>query len=921
MLRVAAVKYLVSLASLLPLATTAIAGDDVGFVTLKNSYQQNIVQNIVDRAFTRVDNNILCVLDEKKTRMLQKSGIEVEVILFEIDLENTYLIRQSSKAEFSKIDLKAMSGVHSLGRNMYLSVMGRQSARSLADDPYYHATPLSELEVRIIYLAPVVTEFMGQVMDFPSDSVALLVNQDSLYAFDTRLEAFRTRYIWSDSIDAARDWMVSKLQAWGYTDVTTPNFWYGGDWHYNIMAIKQGYAEPDNVIVVGGHYDSITYGQVQGPLVFAPGADDNASGTALTLELARIFANIPFRKTIIFMPFSAEEVGLVGSRAAAAQFVADGTNIEAMFNYDMVAYDPEDDYALAFSSGSNTAYRDISIAAAQRVTSLIIGINSAGSGSDHAAFLEQGFNIANHIEGNFNFPGWHTEIDLSTRLNFPFYTEVAKMAAASIAVVADAAHPTSITKIIDQGDGQSVELFWSDCDPSYLYTVKWGVGSLTNSADVPSGQCSYVLTGLTEGEEYRVVVVGSVTGGYPAAYGDEAIAVSLIIPRVPSSLTAGPELNQIILDWKPNLEADLSHYRVYRRESTAGNLVLYQDNVTDTFFVDNDVLGQTGYRYRIAAVDFDLNESGMTDEKVAYAATFDGGILVVDEISESWGVPDQAGQVSFFNTIFDLTPYNMVSIMSEYNPLTRNDAGQYSSIFWFDDDISSSKYIENSNDTLDWYLGYTGNMLLSGFMTVVYWGDNPYSSGDILYDEFGLIDYEAIVTQDFAGATGLNGWPDVEVDLGNVLGYLPYTPTMTKVPAAQIIYTFDSKDDDPAREGLPCGILMDTPNGKRVLLGFPLLHLTETSARAVIDYAKAQFGEDVLVYSSGDINRNGAVNVADITYLTSYLFGIPSGPAPVLPNLADVSGNCVVNISDVTYLVAYLFGVPTGPTPREGCVN
>ncbi len=69
----------------------------------------------------------------------------------------------------------------------------------------------------------------------------------------------------------------------------------------------------------------------------------------------------------------------------------------------------------------------------------------------------------------------------------------------------------------------------------------------------------------------------------------------------------------------------------------------------------------------------------------------------------------------------------------------------------------------------------------------------------------------------------------------------------------------------------------------------------------------------------GNANNDVAdhVNVSDVTYLVSYLFGIPSGPAPVCTEEGNANGDVgeSINVSDVTYLVSYLFGIPSGPAP------
>jgi hypothetical protein len=377
---------------------------------------------------------------------------------------------------------------------------------------------------------------------------------------------------------------------------------------------------------------------------------------------------------------------------------------------------------------------------------------------------------------------------------------------------------------------------------------------------------------------------------------------------------------RIVISWTANAEADLSHYRLYRKETGAEFYQLLQDNLTETSYNDFGVASQVSYSYVVRAIDTDLNESAYSEEVAAIAATFDAGVLLIDEITASFSVPDQAGQVEFFNSIFGPTPYEMYSVDLPADSVTASLAGQYSTIVWIDDEASSYRFIEYSDDALGWYLGYIDNILVAGFRTIQYWYTTPLSSGDVLYDHFGLSSYEGSSNaHEFAGATGLNGWPSVEIDSTNKLDFLPYVPILQGRPGAQVIYTYDSKNDDPLFEGRPCGLIYNSSGGIRVLLGFPLIHLADGSAEALMAHALELFGEDVeLIIENGDINRSGEVNVSDIVYLVTYLFG--HGPPPYEPDLADVNSSCTVNISDITYLVTYLFGIPPGPVPGPGCV-
>jgi len=894
---------------------------DLGLISVDSRSQAQKVSSIVDRAYARVGNQFVCPVTPQQISQLASLGVSCSVIQTDVDLARTYLVCRRPSRGFAAVDPRKLGPAYELESGVYISSLGTLAASSLDDNPDWFAYSFDQLDIPIRYAAAGTYDFLSQLDTYPSDSVALLVSQDSVYAYDARLQAFQTRYIFSDSIDAARDWLIQKYQSFGYTDVTTEEFWYEGEPHYNVRAVKQGWAEPDVVIVIGGHYDSIVYGQPRPPEEFAPGADDNGSGTALTLEVARILADIPLRKTVIFYAFSAEEVGLIGSYDAAYRFLDAGTDLEVMYNYDMVGYDPTSAWELSISAGQNTAYRDLTTATAERVTPLTAVPSLSPGSSDHAAFRNLGYTIVNNIETDFNYPGWHTELDLTENMNFPYLADVVRSAAASIVIVADAASPTRIDSVIDQGDGQSIALVWSPCKVTYDYTIHYGTssGSYDQQISVPSGVCSYVVDGLTEGVPYFFSVVGTVGGSYPAVSAYEASGDSYVLPRVPGNFRAVPDYLQIVLSWTPNIEADLSHYRLYRKATGIGSYQLLKDNLTDTTYSDFDVTSQVSYSYIVLAVDTDLNESALSGEVEAIAATFDAGVLLVDEITSSWGVPDQAGQIEFFNSIFGTTPYHLYSVDGSEDSVTASLAGQFSSVILIDDEISTRKYINYSDDALEWYLGYTDNILVAGFRTIWAWYDPPLS-GEVLYDHFGLSSFEGTSNaHEFAGAIGLNGWPSVEVDSTNVLDFLPYIPILHARSGAQVIYTYDSKNDDPAFEGRPCGLLYNSSGGIRVLLGFPLIHLDDGFAEALMAHALELFGEDVeVIIDNGDINQSGEVNVSDIVYLITYLFG--HGPAPTEPDLADVNSSCTVNISDITYLVAYLFGIPPGAAPGPGCV-
>ncbi len=103
----------------------------------------------------------------------------------------------------------------------------------------------------------------------------------------------------------------------------------------NVVATLRGAADPDRIYVVSGHYDSMCSSPTDGQCD-APGANDDASGTAAVIELARVMSRAKFGATIIFMAVAGEEQGLLGAAYFAEQAKEKGMNIEGMFTNDIV---------------------------------------------------------------------------------------------------------------------------------------------------------------------------------------------------------------------------------------------------------------------------------------------------------------------------------------------------------------------------------------------------------------------------------------------------------------------------------------------------------------------------------------------------------------------------------------------------------
>jgi len=132
---------------------------------------------------------------------------------------------------------------------------------------------------------------------------------------------------------AAADFVTRSFEAAGYT-VTFQPYEVKGRTYRNIIAERRGTEEPDRILIIGAHYDT-----VEG----TPGADDNASGVAVLLELARLHAETRFRKTVRFVAFTLEEPPFfrsrqMGSRVYARSLKERGEQIEGMLCLEMVGY-------------------------------------------------------------------------------------------------------------------------------------------------------------------------------------------------------------------------------------------------------------------------------------------------------------------------------------------------------------------------------------------------------------------------------------------------------------------------------------------------------------------------------------------------------------------------------------------------------
>jgi hypothetical protein len=365
-----------------------------------------------------------------------------------------------------------------------------------------------------------------------------------------KLVSFKTRNTLSDpngsdTIGAARQWIFDELKR------SSPRLQVSFDTHQipaggritaptelrNVLAILPG--KSPRRIYVSGHYDSLNLGERgqaglntggrqgtpppaagqagqrgqaagqagqaagqgrgQGqprppadPNVIAPGANDDGSGTVLSMELARVFAEsgIEFDATLVFMTVAGEEQGLVGSGAHAQKMKSENVPVQALFNNDIVGNStggnglvdgasikiysegPEDSPSRALAQFTRRW-------AARYVPShqirLMARRDRFSRGGDHSAFNSAGFAAIGFRESKENYSMQHNAHDTIDGVSFPYLAQNARVNAAAMATLALAPPPPAVrpNMISRQPTGYDARLRWEASPGAAGYRIFW----------------------------------------------------------------------------------------------------------------------------------------------------------------------------------------------------------------------------------------------------------------------------------------------------------------------------------------------------------------------------------------------------------------------------------------------------------------
>lgn len=324
-----------------------------------------------------------------------------------------------------------------------------------------------------------------------NEALAAQVDPGKLRATVERLAAFPNRNVNIPTLTAAAEYLAGELRKIPGLQVEVMHYIAPKGSRVpvekdvvEVVATLPG--KTDRKVLVGGHFDSINMVDRTNLDGRAPGANDDASGTALTLELARVLSQRKWNNTLVFVCFSGEEQGLLGSAALARRAKKEGWKLEAVFSNDIVGSSEsvngqrDKRHVRVFSeevpthNGRELA-RFVEWSTRGKVrgfsADLVLRRDRFQRGGDHTSFNNEGFSAVRFTEEIEEFSRQHNDNDLPKYVDFRYLANVARVNLLAMASLADAAEaPTDVR--YDRPQAHDTSLTWV-AKPGVRYVVYW----------------------------------------------------------------------------------------------------------------------------------------------------------------------------------------------------------------------------------------------------------------------------------------------------------------------------------------------------------------------------------------------------------------------------------------------------------------
>lgn len=256
-------------------------------------------------------------------------------------------------------------------------------------------------------------------------SIVENTSQANILSDLTTFENFGIKNVGSIRLTNAENWITSRYQSLGYTDIVLQPFTYSAGSSNNIIVTKTGTVYPNTYLIIDAHYDTIN----------GKGTNDNGSGTVLVMELARLLKEIDTEYSIKFIHFSGEEDGLIGSNYYVNNTVIpENLDIKLVLNIDEVGgfagmtndtiVCERDQSSPASNNAASNQYTNDLATLIELYSTLNTEISNA-YGSDYVPFENNGEIITGLFEKNVT-PYVHTSNDLLIHMDVPYLYQVTK---------------------------------------------------------------------------------------------------------------------------------------------------------------------------------------------------------------------------------------------------------------------------------------------------------------------------------------------------------------------------------------------------------------------------------------------------------------------------------------------------------------
>ncbi len=604
------------------------------------------------------------------------------------------------------------------------------------------------------------TDFHPLIAEMVAD-----VSQSEYVAVWQALDDYETRYSYTTQNDASAVWMHDLFESYGL-QAEYHTFQMSGT-RKNVIGILPGLVDPSRVVYLTGHFDSTS----EDPNNHAPGADDNASGTAMFLEAARVLSQYAFQYTIKFVGFSGEEQGLVGSAAYVDYIASQGEDVVACFNCDMISYagtDPAPPDLIIYTNSASLSYaqlvRDACLEYVPQGVEPVI-VEEAISASDHASFWDHGYKAILGIEeeawGADFCPWYHTVNDRIEQYPQDYPTNVTRAVIASAAQTAIPMQPDTPYLLLDavlvdddnsgasHGNGNGVL--------EYGETIELRLTLRNIGQQAATG----VLGQLQTSDAYIALIVANVSFGNIPSGGTATNATPFVFtvsPDVPDDHTIA---FQVALNQPPNLlDFELSAF--------APDLAVVAYDVSDIAGGDGDGIPEPG---ETVALDITITNQGSVGASDVWGTLAGGAYLQADPTPCSFGTlnPGQSSSGGPFSV--EINP-SAPPLFTSTLRLTLEDSGAYSrtAVFGFNIGDVFSNDMEDGAGGWTHYVGaggYSDQWHLETYRNHTYGGTTSWKCGGNGSADYANLMYAVLESSPFIlpESSTLSLWHWIEAEI------------------------------------------------------------------------------------------------------------------------------------------------------------